>query len=242
MTILFSYFISPGFVLEVNVVMIAVGIIFFVDLYNHFNINRTMLSDVGRHFCLIGLDARMFWTRFFSLFGYVVNSIVGISMARRPTRFKFAAYIILGAMVFITMFAIGISRYMVGSDGKYYSKMMLHYLWSKIAIEPLEHILDCCGVNGAIDYEIANRTWSQASCCGSPNCPGCHDRFYAYLKKIEREIARDNIVTFIFLAIGLTLMVGHYQNLGFHEDVLSDDDDELYAQEEAHRKDLTSKT
>lgn len=205
-----GYFLSPGFVLEVNVLLMAVCIVFMVDLYNHLSIKSTTLPNIKTTFYIIGLDARISWLRAISLIGYLLNAIVGVRMAISPSRYKFAAYMLTGLMVFITMLSIGVSRYASGVDGQFYANLMLEDLWQRNLMESLEYELDCCGKNGAIDYEIANRTWSPASCCGSPNCFGCQKPFFAYLYEIEMEIARDNIISLIFLGIGLLLMFAHY--------------------------------
>lgn len=205
-----GYFLSPGFVLEANVLLIAICIIFTVDLYNHLSIKNTTLPDINTSFYIIGLDGRVFWLRAISLLGYLVNAIIGVRMAIAPSRYKYTAYMLMGMMVFITMFSIGISRYSSGIDGQYYANLMLEDLWNRKKIELVEYELDCCGKNGVIDYEIAQRKWPPASCCGSPNCFGCQERFFAYLYSIEMEIARDNIISFIFLGIGLILMFAHY--------------------------------
>lgn len=222
----FRHFISPGFVLEVNVLLIAVCIILMVDLYNHWKVKNSTLRNLSEHFYLIGMSKRVFWLRGLSLVAYLITAIVGIRMVIAPSRYKYATYMVMSTMVFITVFAIGISRYSSSKDGQFYANMMLEILWTNRHIEQIEYQLDCCGKNGPIDYEIANRTWEPATCCVSPDCPGCQQRFYAYLRGFEMEIARDNIISFIFLGIGMVLMFAHYHSMMLDNEIMQQDEED----------------
>lgn len=241
----YRYCISPGFVLEINVLLIAVCIILIFDLYNHLMVKNSTLKNLSNYFYLIGLDTRLCWLRGLSLLAYLITAIVGIRMVLAPSFYKYANYMLMSLMVSITLFAIGISRYSSTIDGQHYANMMLEMLWTKKHITQIEYQLDCCGKNGPIDYEIANRTWEPASCCGSPNCPGCQNRFYTYLYGFEMEIARDNIISLIFLGIGMVLMFGHYHSMMLDNEILQqeeDDEEEMLEQLQLRLKRDSSKT
>lgn len=197
-----------------------------VDLYNHLTVKNSTLKNLSEYFYLIGMDPRVFWLRGLSLVTYLITAIVGIRMVLAPSFYKYATYMLMSSMLSITLFAIGVSRYSSTIDGQYYANMMLEILWTKKHIDQIEYQLDCCGKNGPIDYEIANRTWEPASCCGSPDCPGCQRRFFAYLCGFEMEIARDNIISFILLAIGMVLMVAHYHSMMLDKEILQQDEED----------------
>ncbi|XP_064547823.1 uncharacterized protein Tsp42A [Drosophila montana] len=200
--------LSPGLVIEINILLLAVGVIFLVDLYNH--VLWRQLEHVNMSICLMGLSTRVSLIRGVSLAVYLLTAILGIRMSKRPTIFKFAGYIIVCIMNLLFMLTIAISRYRYGSDFQYFTNMMLHDLWNRDQIEPIEALFDCCGMHGQIDYIIVNRTWSKAACCELPFCTGCQDMFHDYLQNIEMEIARDNIALFLFQIIGMIFMIIHY--------------------------------
>ncbi|XP_034479784.1 uncharacterized protein LOC117785704 [Drosophila innubila] len=219
--------ISSSFLLEANVIILALGCVFMVDLYNHFHLKRNTLPHINTSLNIC-LSVRLFIIRSLTIVGYLSSGIMGIIIARSLTIFKFASYVLLNCMTLIFTLAIGLSQYVYKADGRYYSNMMLHDLWTKNHIEPLEALFDCCGKHGAIDYEIANRTWSKASCCELPNCEGCENMFFEFLNSLEMEIARDNIILFVFLFIALLLIIVHYMNLQLDVDpYVSEDEDDI---------------
>ncbi|KAM8711938.1 hypothetical protein ACLKA7_012449 [Drosophila subpalustris] len=225
--------ISSSFLLEANVIIIALGCVFMWDLYNHFDLKQTTLEHINTELYMC-LSSRLFIIRTLTILGYLSSGIMGIVISRSLTLFRFAGYLLLTSMTLIFTFAIGVSQYIYKKHGRYYSNMMLHDLWMKNRIEPLEALFDCCGKHGAIDYEIANRTWSKASCCELPNCEGCEEMFYEFLNSFEMEIARDNIILFVCLFIAVLLIIVYYKNSEMQFDpYLSEDEDEILFDMEA---------
>ncbi|EDW01496.1 uncharacterized protein LOC6559925 [Drosophila grimshawi] len=210
--------ISPGFVIEINVVLIGLGIIFLVDLYNHIYLRSSTLSELDMTIGLLGLSARISWIRGICLFVYLLFAILGIRMSKHPSIIKFAGYMLAGSTLLLFTICVAVSRYLYSSSLRYYTNMMLHTLWMKAQIEMMEELFDCCGIHGSIDYIIANRTWSMAACCNLPDCDGCQDMFHDYMKNIEMEIARDNFALFLIIAIALALMILYYKYAPLTED------------------------
>ncbi|XP_030560585.1 uncharacterized protein LOC115762488 [Drosophila novamexicana] len=200
--------VSPGLVIEINILLLAVGGIFLIDLYNH--VLWRQLKYVNMSICLMGLSQRLSLIRGVSLAVYLLTAILGIRMSKHPTVFKFAGYMIMSFLNLLFMLTIAISRYRYGRDFQYFTNMMLFDLWHRDLIEPMEAKFDCCGMHGQIDYIIENRTWSKAACCELPYCTGCQKMFHDYLQNIEMEIARDNIALFTFQIIGMLFVIIHY--------------------------------
>ncbi|XP_022228725.2 uncharacterized protein LOC111078380 [Drosophila obscura] len=208
--------ISDDSVLQINVVLLLAGLIFLMDVFNHMYVKHTLLSDATTF--PGALMAWMFLMRFLTMGGYILNAILGIRMARRPSLLKFAGYMLISLFLLLYTLSIAASRFMYRSRFELSAKMMVLLLWRNKKIGKLEEELGCCGQSGLIDYQISaeTRNWASGACCGADVCSGCSAKLLEYLWGIEVEVARDNFILLILLLIGAAVMMWHYKDVQFH--------------------------
>ncbi|EDW74118.1 uncharacterized protein Dwil_GK21761 [Drosophila willistoni] len=224
--------ISRNLVLESNAILLVTGIIFLADVYLHIFVKLSTLEffEMGNY--IVSLSAWMSWVRGLTLMVYIFEAILGIRMAKSPSLFAFAGYMLIGFILLIYLASIVISSIAYLDDFNISVDMLLQKLWLGNRFDKVESLFECCGKTGVIDYveTIENRTWSRESCCGMETCHGCHDIIHKFLWAIEKEIARDNIIVFIVLCIAMLIMLCHYKDAEFvddpYESESSDNDDD----------------
>ncbi|KAH8272614.1 hypothetical protein KR018_004513 [Drosophila ironensis] len=211
--------VSNDCVLQINVVLIVVGMIFLMDVFSHFYLRTHMFPDIRVY--PVVLRSWLFWIRALTMVAYIGNAFLGIRMAKSPSILKFAGYILIGLLVLLYTVSIGVTRFMHRSRFEFFAQMLVYQMWVKKTLELIEAEFECCGMTGVVDYQTAsaNRTWSTGSCCGKPNCFGCNSKVRDYLWTIEIDVARDNLIVSVFLAIGMIVMLVHYKDLEFCDDL-----------------------
>ncbi|XP_017962503.1 uncharacterized protein LOC108655264 [Drosophila navojoa] len=197
--------VSPGLVIEIHILLVGVAIFFLFDLYNH--ASRRSVEGLNTSISLVGLSPRVTLARAITLCIVIVNSILGMRLSRSMTIFKFFVYMLLGAYAAYLSLSIAMSRFLYANRFRYFTDMMLQYLWHNGRYKEIELLYDCCGMHGVIDYILTERPWSKDVCCGLPLCKGCGEPFYEDMNTIERQIARDNIALCIASIIGLVFVL-----------------------------------
>ncbi|XP_068147441.1 uncharacterized protein Tsp42A [Drosophila tropicalis] len=223
--------ISRDLVLESNVLLLVIGIIFLADVYIHIFVKLSTLESFEMGNYIVSLSAWMNWVRGFTLITYIFEAILGIRIARSPSLFAYAGYMLIGFILLIYLASIAISSIAFLDEFNLSVDMLLQKLWLGNRFDKVESLFECCGKTGVIDYleTIVNRTWSRESCCGMETCHGCREIIHATLRGIEKEIARDNIIVFVVLCIAMLIMLLHYKDAELADDPYesesSDDDD-----------------
>ncbi|XP_023173029.1 uncharacterized protein LOC111600905 [Drosophila hydei] len=224
--------VSPGLVIEIHILLLGVAIFFLIDLCNH--AYRRKIGYLNTTITMVGLAPRVTFVRGMALVAFILSCILGTRLSRSFNLYKFTAYMLMSSYAMYTTFCIALSRFLFRSSYLFFSNMMLLYMWNISKITQVEELFDCCGLHGAIDYIITNRTWSQAACCELPGCDGCEQPFYEYLTTIESEIARDNIAICIATLIGMIFVIIRRMNVSLLDDPYesessnySEDDDEI---------------
>ncbi|KAH8234087.1 hypothetical protein KR038_001289, partial [Drosophila bunnanda] len=227
--------VSPALVVQINVLLIVVAVIFMLDVIGHHYLRSHTFP--GLRLYPVALRNWMLWVRALTLLAYILNAIVGIRMAKNPSLLKFALYLIIGFMVLLYNLVIASTRFMYRRKFEFFARQLVIQIWNKDKLGPLEVEFTCCGVTGARNYQMSktNRTWSSDSCCEKPECPGCLTNVTKYLWVIEMEVARDNFFVSIFLVVGLIFMLLFYKDVELFDDpyVKESDDDFEYDSEYA---------
>ncbi|XP_036675107.3 uncharacterized protein [Drosophila suzukii] len=207
--------VSQNCVLQINVVLVVVGLIILLDVFGHLYVKTVMFP--GLHVYPVAMRKWLFWVRLMTIVSYVLNAILGIRMTRQPTVFKFAGYMLVGCVVLLYTFTIAVTRFMYRRRFEFFVQLMVSQMWIKDCLGKIEVELGCCGRTSAADYQkcSTNRTWASGSCCGEHNCPGCTSKLTEYLWTIEMDVARDNIILSFFLFVALSLMAAHYWRVQF---------------------------
>ncbi|KAH8372747.1 hypothetical protein KR009_004294 [Drosophila setifemur] len=216
--------VSHNCVLQLNVVLLVVGIIFLVDVFSHVYLRWSLFPDLRVY--PVVMRSWLFLVRGVTMVAYIGTAVVGISMAKRPSIFKFAGYILFGFIVLLYTVSLGVTRFMYRPRLKFFAHLMVYQMWIYKTLHATEEEFICCGRSGEVDYQTtkANRTWASGSCCGEPNCPGCQSKILVYLLQIQMDVARDNFIASMFLALGLVVMLAHFKDVQFHEDPYDTDD------------------
>ncbi|EDV33168.1 uncharacterized protein Dana_GF23186 [Drosophila ananassae] len=232
--------VSRDCVLHINVVLIVIGLIFMLDVFSHLYLRSTMFPDIRLYPVVI--RGWLFWIRGLTMLSYIAEAILGIWMAKQPSLIKYGGYILIGLAVLLYTVSIAVTRFMYRDRFEYFAQLLVYQMWLKRTLGTIEAEFSCCGMVGVIDYQTpsANRTWSSGSCCSEPNCPGCNPKVEEYLWTIEMDVARDNIIVSVFLALGMIVMLMHFHGVNFYEDLLEDDsDDTTKATEEENSKNIS---
>ncbi|XP_017115262.2 uncharacterized protein LOC108137844 [Drosophila elegans] len=218
--------VSHDCVLQINVVLVVVGMIFLMDVFSHLYLKAIMFP--GLRLYPVALRPWLFWVRGLTLVVYVLNAILGIRMARRPSIFKFAGYMLVGSVVLLYTSSIAVTRFMYRRRFEFFVQMLVLQMWIRDSLGKVEDEFGCCGKTSVVDYQTAssNRTWASGSCCGKRSCPGCISKLTEYLWTVEMDVARDNIIVSLFLFVGLIVVVAHFKDLHFLEDPYDSDDSE----------------
>ncbi|XP_016957995.1 uncharacterized protein LOC108029992 [Drosophila biarmipes] len=218
--------VSQDCVLQVNVVLVVVGLIILLDVFSHLYLKTVMFP--GLRVYPVSLRTWLFWVRFMTMVSYVLNACLGIRMARHPNIFMFAGYMLVGCVVLLYTFSIAVTRFMYPRRFKFYVQMLVNQMWIKDTLGKVEVEFGCCGRTSAADYlkGSTNRTWASGSCCGEHNCPGCTSKLTDYLWTVEMDVARDNIIVSLFLFVALAIVAVHYSRVKFQEDSYDSDDSE----------------
>ncbi|XP_017115274.2 uncharacterized protein LOC108137853 [Drosophila elegans] len=218
--------VSHDCVLQINVVLVVVGMIFLMDVFSHLYLKSIMFP--GLRLYPVALRPWLFWVRGLTLVVYVLNAILGIRMARRPSIFKFAGYMLVGSVVLLYTSSIAVTRFMYRRRFEFFVQMLVLQMWIRDSLGKVEDEFGCCGKTSVVDYQTAssNRTWASGSCCGKRSCPGCISKLTEYLWTVEMDVARDNIIVSLFLFVGLIVVVAHFKDLHFLEDPYDSDDSE----------------
>ncbi|XP_030368839.1 uncharacterized protein LOC115634242 [Scaptodrosophila lebanonensis] len=215
---IFRFFIvSKSTVLEYNLVLVVAGIIFMLDVYHHVNAKQKTLPNISLRSYTLGLIPWLSWMRGLSIVSYILNGLLGIWMARRPSFFKYWGYVLTSIMLLIYTFSIAVSRFFF-PDFEFYCHLLIEAIWTANEMGLLEREFDCCGKAGVIDYIMTNRTPSAMSCCEVEDCHGCKKSFNDFLWNIEMEIARDNFTLFVMMLIGLVIMTIFFHSLVLFQD------------------------
>ncbi|XP_017059175.1 uncharacterized protein LOC108099989 [Drosophila ficusphila] len=218
--------VSHDCVLQINVVLVVVGLIFLLDVFSHLYLKTAMFP--GLRLYPVALRAWLFWVRGLTLVAYVINAILGVRMARRPSIIKFAGYMLIGCVVLLYTASIAVTRFLYRRRFEFFVQMMVLQMWLRESLGKVELEFACCGKTGVADYQTAssNRSWASGSCCERPGCPGCTAKLTEYLWTVEMDVARDNIVVSLLLLVGLVVMVSHFKDGQFEEDDYDSDDSE----------------
>lgn len=222
--------VSHDCVLQINVVLVVVGLIFLLDVFGHLYLKSVIFP--GLRLYPVALRAWLFWVRGLTMVVYILNAILGIRMARHPSIFKLAFYLLIGFVLLLYTFSIAVTRFMYRSRFEFFAQLLILQLWVKDELDKVEVEFGCCGKMGLVDYQTgsSNRTWASGSCCEEPKCPGCISKVTEYLWTIEMEVARDNIIVTLFLLVGLMVMLAHFKNVQFHEEPFEEDSEETSEQ------------
>ncbi|KAH8288982.1 hypothetical protein KR054_002921, partial [Drosophila jambulina] len=218
--------VSRACVVQINIVLIAVGVIFMLDVVGHCYLRAHLFPDLRLY--PAGLRDWLFWVRGLTLLAYILNAILGIRMAQNPSILKFALYLLIGLVVLLYNIIIAVTRFMYRTKFEFFAKQVALQFWDKNKLGKLEVEFSCCGVTGVNDYHMdsTNRTWPSGSCCEKPECPGCISHIRKYLWTIEMEVARDNFFVAVFLIAGLIFMVIHYKDVQFNNDPYEEDSED----------------
>ncbi|KAH8303739.1 hypothetical protein KR059_001593 [Drosophila kikkawai] len=218
--------VSRACVVQINVVLIVVGLIFMLDVVGHHYLRSHIFP--GLRLYPVALRDWLFWVRGLTLLVYILNAILGIRMALNPSILKFALYVLIGLVDLLYTLTIAVTRFMYREKFEYFARHVALEFWAKDELGKIEEEFKCCGVLGVIDYQTdsSNRTWSSGSCCEKPECSGCIWNIKKYLGTIEMEVARDNFFVSIFLFVGLIFMLVHFKDAQFHDDPYEDDSED----------------
>ncbi|KAH8253563.1 hypothetical protein KR032_005977, partial [Drosophila birchii] len=217
--------VSRACVVQINIVLIAVGVIFMLDVVGHRYLRSNTFPGVRLY--PVALRDWLFWVRALTLLAYVLNAILGIRMAQKPSILKFALYLLIGFVVLLYTLIIATTRFMYRQKFNYFARQVVLQLWANDKLSKLEVEFICCGVTGVNDYQTlsTNRTWLSGSCCEKPECPGCITNITNYLWIIEVEVARDNFFVAFFLVVGLIFMILFYKDVQLHDDPYDEESD-----------------
>ncbi|XP_017074862.1 uncharacterized protein LOC108110343 [Drosophila eugracilis] len=221
--------VSHDFALQINVILLVVGVIFLLDVFSHLYLKVVMFP--GLRLYPVSLRSWVFWVRILTMVAYNVNAIIGIFMSRELTVFKFVGYVLIGCVLLLYSFSIAVSRFMFRSRFEFFVKMLVLQMWINNSLSKIEVEFGCCGKTSVIDYQTVanNRTWAAGSCCEEQNCTGCITKVTQYLWTIEMDVARDNIIVSFFLLLSLIVMAAHYKYVQLQqESYYSDNSEEIF--------------
>ncbi|XP_017836533.1 uncharacterized protein LOC108595754 [Drosophila busckii] len=205
--------ISSMLVIEYNVILLAVNFVLMLVLIGHVDVKQHTMDNSKMYLSSLGINDLTCVLRGFCLCCCMLNAVLGIFAAKYPSILKCASYVLCCLILLFYAACIAGSRFHDEANYRYQTAMLLQNLWSLSRTDDIEELLDCCGKNGVIDYRLTNRTWSKTACCELPDCTGCEEKFYKYLYKFEQEIARDNIILFVLLLVGMLIMIFYYKDV-----------------------------
>ncbi|XP_039494238.1 uncharacterized protein LOC120453548 [Drosophila santomea] len=204
---------SHDCVLQINVVLVVVGLIFLLDVLSHLYLKVVMFP--GLRLYPVALRPWLFWVRALTMVAYILNAVLGIFMARHPSVLKFAGYMLIGCVVLLYTISIGVTRFMYRGRFEFFVEMLVLQMWVRNSLGKVEVEFECCGKTSVVDYQTAssNRTWPIGCCCGEQNCTGCTSKLSKYLWTIEMDVARDNIIVSVVLFVAMIVMVLHFKDV-----------------------------